>query len=115
MPTRYEFAWSLQTTTGVPLYLPSTSRRAVLPAGTLPAGQGSTVTLHARAVMADGSRLNATASVVLTPLVEPLVARIEGGSERTVDARRTVALDGSASFDPSNMPGGLSYAWRCVT
>ena len=55
MPARYEFAWSLQTTTGIPLYLPSTSRRAVIPAGTLPAGQGSTVTLHARAVMADGS------------------------------------------------------------
>ena len=34
-------------------------------------------------------RLNASASVVLTPLVEPLVARIEGGSERTVDARRS--------------------------
>ena len=115
---RYEFAWSVQLGgapgTSVPLYLPSVSRRALIPAGTLPparyappfrtpplplhlpsappyppsvpreltsipryllsvprylpcllragtlpAGQPSAVTLRARAVLADGSRLNA--------------------------------------------------------
>ena len=131
VPTRYEFVWSVRlggASSPVPLYLPSTSRRAVISAGILPAvnpnpnpnpnsnpnpdpdpdpnpapnpdpypnptpnhnpnpnpisagilpaGRGSTVTLHARAVMADGSRLNATASLVLTPPVEQLVARIQ--------------------------------------
>ena len=50
----------------LPLHLPSALRPSVpryipalIPAGTLPAGQPSAVTLHARAVLADGSRLNA--------------------------------------------------------
>ena len=103
VPVRYEFAWSVQLggtdNSSAPLYLPSVSRRALIPAGTLPpalappsrftsppaapavrppylpsvprylpalipagtlpAGQPSAVTLHARAVLADGSRLNA--------------------------------------------------------
>ena len=62
---------------------------------------------------ADGELLSVSSQATVTPPLEPLVAAVAGGSQRSAAISERLVLDGSPSRDPSQK-GDLSFSWVCV-
>mmetsp|Transcript_30791 Transcript_30791/g.71714 ORF Transcript_30791/g.71714 Transcript_30791/m.71714 type:complete len:2142 (+) Transcript_30791:407-6832(+) len=103
-----DFSWAVSSYTSL---LSSTSR-LTLPAGALYAGRSYAITV--RAAMRGTPTAYAEASVAVFVRYEALIARI-GGGDRRVQLSVPLALDASASVDPSTLPPGtvvaLGFAW----
>ena len=61
----------------------------------------------------NGETLSVSSTATITPPLEPLVAAVAGGSQRSAAISERLVLDGSPSRDPSQK-GDLSFSWVCV-
>ncbi|KNC48766.1 uncharacterized protein AMSG_00543 [Thecamonas trahens ATCC 50062] len=84
----------------------------LLPPGSLPPGS-----THVFKVNVSTTALAVAKSSVDTVSVSvrfsQLVAHIKGGAARTILSNANLDLDGSASYDPDAVAGGLTYTWSC--
>ena len=95
-----------------PSRCPAAIRSVRIPANTLPAGEASVLLLTVTALQ-DGELLSVSSQATITPPLEPLVAAVAGGSQRSAAISERLVLDGSPSRDPSQK-GDLSFSWVCV-
>ena len=87
----------------------------LLPAYSLPPGVPSKLLLTVTATSPGASSpLSTTVEASITPPLQPLVATIAGGSERSAGLADALVLDASACTDPSFPTLTLEYAWSCV-
>ena len=80
---------------------------------TLPPGVPSVLSLVLTSTSATDGSVTSSASLTITPPLQPLVATIAGGSTFATGVNEELVLDGSSSTDPSFPDAALQYTWRC--
>jgi len=110
--------WSVDPSSGVTatsLGLSSAAlakRTLLIPRDVLPISQSVVFTFTAGYRTSSITPRSASVSIYTRP--QPLVAKVAGGSARSVGVLSSVLLDGSASYDPDLVPSPLLYRWECT-
>src|SRR5690606_31216561 len=107
---RLKFSW----TSDPSLNLESQkSSRLFIPPYVLESGIQYKFTLNVSVINNEEAIASSTIDAFVEVESSNLIAKISGGTSRTVPAISTLVIDASSSFDPDDPQANLNYQWKC--